>query len=115
VVIDFGLASTTTDQFHDRTKVRAGNVDFQQFVRFALLAVDLANDDFRLANRQFITFATHGFDQYGQMQNTSTGNLEGFLVFCLFNSQSHIGLKFAVQSVTQISAGDELAMLTSQW
>src|SRR5690606_33962115 len=49
--------------------VAFGEVDCQLFHRLAFHTVDLLKDHLGLADLQFVSFATHGFNEHGKMQH----------------------------------------------
>ena len=110
----FGLPPTGADQFHHRTHVVAGDIHDQQFPGFTFLTVDLPHDHFRLADGQFVSFTTHGFDEHGEVQNAASGHSERIFVCRLFDLQSDVRPKFPLQAFPQVAAGDILAVLAGQ-
>ncbi len=57
------LAPTGTDQLDHRSDVAVGDVDDEELVGLAGLAVDGPEDDLGLADGQLVTLAAHGLDQ----------------------------------------------------
>ena len=77
-------------------------------------AVDLAQDHLRTRHRQFIALAAHVLDENAQMQQAATGHAELVRVGRGFHAQRDVGLEFALQAVTDLATGDELAFLAGE-
>src|SRR5690606_11261497 len=71
---------------HDHTGMLFVDVDHDFFERLHQSAVFvLVHDDARTRYGKLETFATHGFDQNGQLQFATTGDVERILAFGFFD------------------------------
>ncbi|MNZ14035.1 hypothetical protein D3C78_309510 [compost metagenome] len=84
------------------------------FERFLQNAVNGAQDNFRTGYRQFVAFATHVFDQDGQVQFTTAGDAELVRIFGLFHTQGHVVDQLLVQTLQNVAGGHELAFFTGE-
>ena len=66
------ITLTQTHLFHDRTLMLVFDVDDDIFIGLMLFAVNFLDHNFWTRNAQLKAFATHGFDQYRQVQLTTT-------------------------------------------
>ncbi|RML47359.1 hypothetical protein APX70_200362 [Pseudomonas syringae pv. maculicola] len=108
------VALTDTDLFHDGTLGFFRQVDGDVLERFVLDAINHADDHFRTTNTHFEAFATHGFDQYREVQLTTAGDLELVGGVAFFNAQGNVVQQFFVQTFLDVTAGDELAFFTAE-
>lgn len=112
-VLEFGLTNAQT--FHDRTHEVLRDVNGQSFHWFQELAVFVAaHDNTRFTNLQFKPFTAHGFDQDGQMEFTTAGNLEGIWGIRILNTHGHVCFHFFIQAFTNMAACDEIPFLTGK-
>ena len=82
--------------------------------RFVLDAVNHTDDHFRTTNTHFEAFATHGFDQYREVQLTTAGDFELVGGVAFFNAQSNVEQQLLVQTFLDVTAGHELAFFTAE-
>lgn len=80
-------------QFDHCPRVLLGTIDGHLFDRFALLAVDLLDDDLGLSYLEFVTFATHGFDQHREVQHAPSEYDETVGVGSRFDAQGEVFLQ----------------------
>ena len=66
------LTFTTGDHINHLGGKLLGHVDGELFDRLALLTIDLFIDDLRLTYLQLVALATHGLDEYGEVEHATT-------------------------------------------
>ncbi len=108
------FAFTQTQLFHDGTLVCFFHVHGYGFERFLQFAIDGAQDNFRTGYRQLVAFATHVFDQDGEVQFTTTGYAELVRIIGLFHAQGHVVDQLLVQTLQDVAGGHELAFFTGE-
>ncbi len=108
------FALTQTQLLHDGTLVRFFHVHSYGFERFLQFAVNGTQDYFRTGYRQLVTFATHVFDQDGEVQFTTTGYTELVRIISLFHAQGHVVDQLLVQTLQNVAGGHELALFTGE-
>src|ERR1041385_188818 len=86
---DFALAGTKL--FHDHANEFFWDVYREPLDWFHELAVDALGDNFRLADRKFIAFAAHHFQQNGELQFATARYFEGIGGICVFHAQRNVG------------------------
>ena len=72
------------------------------------------HNNLRLANLQLKALTAHGFNQNGQMQLAAAGHLISIGAIGFLNAQSHVGFCLFIQTVTDVTAGYEFALLASK-
>ena len=110
----FQLTSTQTNKFHDWAHHFGGDFHAKGFEWFMLFAIDLFEDHTRFSDAQFVTFATHRFDQYGEVKHTTSGDGVCFGPFDHRNSKSNIAFEFFLQASFDLTGGNVLAFSASQ-
>nr|GEU28058.1 hypothetical protein [Tanacetum cinerariifolium] len=108
------VATTTAQLFHDAALVGFFHVNRQLLVRLMAHAIDHLEHHARTRNGHLETFATHVFDQDGQVQLAAARDFERGVVFGRRHAQCHVGFQFLVQTVAQLTRGHELAFAASQ-
>ncbi len=108
------LGFTQTQLFHDGALMRLFHIDNHLLVRLLDNTVNFFLDNFWTRNTHFETFTTHGFDQYRQVQFTTPRNDEFVWGIARLNTQSNVVDKFLVQTIFDVSRGDELAFFTGE-
>ncbi len=108
------LAAPLADQLHHRPGAIVRGLDHERLERLARLAVDLAEDHLRLADRKLVAFAAHGLDQNGEMQHAAAGDGELLGRDDRLDPQGDVLLQFAQQPLAEVAAGDELAFAAGQ-
>src|SRR6201991_1055384 len=103
------VALTDAEALHDATLVDLFDVDHQFLDRLHLLAVDFLEDDFRTRHRQLVAFATHVLDQHRKMQFAAARDQELVGVGAVFHAKGDVVHLLAVETLTQLTAGEELA------
>src|SRR3982074_1481978 len=103
------FAAAAANGFHDDADEILRDVDHQTLERLEFLAIFRTHHDFGLANHQFESFATHGFDQDSELQFTTTENAEGFRSVRVFHANGNVGEKFACQTIAQIARSEKIA------
>ena len=89
--------------------MKSQDVNGQSFHWFQELAVFVAaHDNTRFTNLRFKPFTAHGFDQDGQMEFTTAGNLEGIWGIRILNTHGHVCFHFFIQAFTNMAACDEI-------
>ena len=101
-------------QFDHCPRVLLGTIDGHLFDRFALLAVDLLDDDLGLSYLEFVTFATHGFDQHREVQHAPSEYDETVGVGSRFDAQGEVFLQLAVEALLDMAGGDVFAVLAEE-
>ena len=67
-----------------------------------------------LADRKFVSFAAHIFDQYGQMQFSAPGYLEAVGAVSLFHTEADICVQLTEQTVTQVAGSHVFPFLSGK-
>src|SRR5690606_14616919 len=75
---------------------------------------DFLGHHFRTGHAQFKAFPTHGFDQYRQVQLAPAGHHELVGRVALLYPQRHVMDQLPFQTLLDITAGDEFAILTGE-
>ena len=70
------LAAAGAGELDHGADMAVRNVDDQEFIGLADLAVDFAEDDLGLADGQLVSLAPHGFDQDGEVKQAAAGDDE---------------------------------------
>jgi hypothetical protein len=91
------------------------DVGSHQFDRLMALAIDITEHHAWLGHSQFVAFTTHVFQQNGQVQFTTTGDVKHAFFVGFFHTQSHVVLQFFLQTVPQLTAGHVFAFTAGQW
>ena len=107
-----GLALAQTG--HDSTLILSGDVDDDVLHRLVGLAVDDLGQNVRGRDLQLIAFAAHGLDEDGQMHLTTAHDTEGISGGGILYLQSDVLQKLFLQTVTDLAAGDILALTAGQ-
>ena len=103
------LAAPCPGELDHRANVAVRYVDHQELVRLAELAVDLAEDDFGLADGQLVSFAPHRLDQDGKMKQAAAGDDECVAVVAGLDPQCDVRLELAFEPIVQVPRGEILA------
>ena len=91
------------------------NIDGHFLNGLTFHAVNLLVDYLRLTHLQFITFTTHGLNQYTQVQHTTTTDYPSVgIAFRNFYTQGQILLQFTFQALTYVPTGTILAFLSEE-
>ena len=77
-------------------------------------AVYSLHHDSRLADAHLIAFATHGFDQDRQVQNTPAAYSESVRAFDLADAKSDVAFEFAVESGFELAVRDVFTVASSE-
>ena len=107
-----GLALAQTG--HDSTLILGGDVDDDVLHRLVGLAVDDLGQNVRGRDLQLIAFAAHGLDEDGQMHLTTAHDTEGIGGGGILHLQSDVLQQLFLQTVTDLAAGDILALTAGQ-
>ena len=110
----FEQSASISDHFHHRANSVRWDFDVEDFEWFMQFAVDSFHDDSRLADTHLIAFATHGFDQYGQVQNPSASHSESIRAVDLADTQSDVAFEFAVESSFELAIRDVFTVAACQ-
>ena len=70
------LPAASADQLHHRAELVVRHFDDQAFERLLDDAVVLVQHDVRLADRELVAFAAHGFDEHREVQHAAAEDLE---------------------------------------
>ncbi|MNS15201.1 hypothetical protein D3C72_468330 [compost metagenome] len=110
------VTTTTTEFFHHAALVGFFNVNGQVFKRLVAYAIHHFEHNAWTRYCQLEAFATHVFDQDGQVQFAATRHFVGrIIVFRLHDAQRHVGFQFFFEAITDLTCGNELAFATCQW
>src|SRR6266446_2800425 len=90
------LTLSSTQSLSHNTDKFIGNINNNLLDWLHLLAVDVTNDDLGFRDLQFVTFASHHFDQNRQLKFSATGHPELIRRTSLFNSDCYIGKQFPI-------------------
>ena len=71
-------------------------------------------EDFRLADREFITFPAHVLDQDGEVELAAAGYFEAVGIVHLFHPEADVRVQFAEQAVAQMAGGHVFAFLSGE-
>ena len=107
-----GLALAQTG--HDSTLILGGDVDDDVLHRLVGLAVDDLGQNVRGRDLQLIAFAAHSLDEDGQMHLTTAHDTEGIGGGGILHLQSDVLQQLFLQTVTDLAAGDILALTAGQ-
>ena len=107
-----GLALAQTG--HDSTLILGGDVDDDMLHRLVGLAVDDLGQNVRGRDLQLIAFAAHGLDEDGQMHLATAHDTEGIGGGGILHLQSDVLQQLFLQTVTDLAAGDILALTAGQ-
>ena len=107
-----GLALAQTG--HDSTLILGGDVDDDVLHRLVGLAVDDLGQNVRGRDLQLIAFAAHGLDEDGQMHLATAHDTEGIGGGGILHLQSDVLQQLFLQTVTDLAAGDILALTAGQ-
>src|SRR3954467_10241877 len=91
------------------------NVHGKQLIRLLFGAVHGSHHDARTANRQFVAFAAHVFQQDGEMQFAAARYDKRVRIGGKFDLEGDIRLQLAFQALTNLPAGDILTVAAGQW
>ena len=90
----------------DGAGVLLGDVNVALLNGLELLALFIVLvNNFRLADCKFVALAAHHFDENGEMQLASSGNLEGIGGIRVFDAERDIRVELAVETVAQMTGG----------
>ena len=78
------------------------------------LAVDLAENHLRLADRHLVALAAHGFDQHREVQHAAAGNGELLGAGDRLDPQGDVPLQLAHQPLAEVAAGEVLSVAAGQ-
>ena len=96
---------------NDRTHTLGGHVHHQALDRLALLAVDGLVQYTGGRHLELVALAAHGLDEDGQAHLAAARHVEGVHnALDLADAEGHVLQRLAEQAVTQLAAGDELAL-----
>ena len=101
------LAFTLAEELDDSTGELVRNVNVCDFhwLEFASALV-LFVDNLCLTYCELISLTAHVFDQDGQMQLTTAGNLEAVCGISLLDTQGNVGVQLTHQTVAQVAGGN---------
>ena len=108
------LAFVGGDELDNLAAALFRGVDCEGLHRLAFDAVDLFDDDLRLAYLQLIALATHGLDEHTQVQYSAAEHTPAALFGTFLYAQCQVLLQLFVQSVLYMAAGDELTVLSEE-
>ena len=92
-----------------------GYINYQHFVRFRFHAIDLFYEYLRLTYGELVSFATHGFDEDTEVEDTATVDVEAVTTFRVFYAEGEVLLCLFHESVAQVATGNELAVASEEW
>ena len=107
-----GLALAQTG--HDGTLILGGHVDDDMLHGLVGLAVDHLGQNVRGRDLQLIAFTAHGLDEDGQMHLATAHDTEGIGGGGILHLQSDVLQQLFLQTVTDLAAGDILALTAGQ-
>ena len=85
-----------------------GDVDHQEFIRLAGLAVDRPEDHLGLADGQLVTLAPHRLDQDGEVQQAAARDHERVAFLGRLDPEGDVGLELAVEPLLEVAGGQVL-------
>ena len=108
------LSAAGTEKFERSAESRTTDIKRKSLVGFAGHAVDLAFNDFRLANGELEALAAHVLEKHAEVEQAATRHMEfvGRIAWC--HAQRNIGFKLAVEALADLAAGDKLAFATTK-
>src|SRR5690606_22433403 len=90
-------------------------VDNHLLVGLVNFAINNLLNHFRTRHAQLKAFATHIFNQYRQVQFTTTGNDKFVGRITLLYTQCNVSDQFLIETIFDVTAGDVLAFFTGKW
>src|SRR5699024_1218928 len=109
------FAPAPAQLFHDTTLMVIFNVDGQLFKGLQCLAALFPKQDTWTRYRQLVAFASHLFQQDGQVQLAPATHFKNGVVAGVVDPQRNVRLEFQIQTLAQLPTGDKLAFTTCQW
>ena len=101
-------------KLNNLTRTLFRRINRQLLYRLALNAINLFDDDLRLTDLQLVSFATHGLNQYRQMQHTATEYRPGRVIHTRFYAQSQVLLQLFHQPVMDMTTCHILTVLAEE-
>ena len=103
-----------TQSLHHAALMGFFDVSCDQFDRFMALAIHIAINHAGFRHSQFVAFTAHVFQQNGEVQFTTTRHIKDAFFVGFFHTQSHVVLKFFLQTIPNLTTGHVLAFASSQ-
>ena len=108
------LAAALAQGLHDGALAGLLHVHGQLLVGLADDAVDLAEDDLRAGDGQFVAFPAHVLQQDGQVQLAAAGDAELLRVGALLDTQGDVVDQLALQALLELARGQVLALAAGE-
>ena len=97
-------------QLGDDADVVVGHVDAHPLDRLVQLAVDLARDDLRLADRQLEALAAHQLDEDRERELAAALDLPHLRAFGRADAQRHVADQLALEPCLELARGQLVAV-----
>src|SRR3972149_4306064 len=110
----FHLTAPLAKILDDRSNEFVGYIDNHMFHWFTQDVIDSFDNDFRAGHLKLVSFSSHGLDQNGEMEFSSSTDLENVGGFSQLDAQAHVRSQFAREALPQITRSHESAFLTPQ-
>ena len=94
----------------DGADVLVGHVAHAALLGLETLAVDFLGDDLGPADLQLVPLTAHALDEHGELQLTTTGDLDHVGRAGVEELDRHVAEDLAVEPVDEVTAGEELAV-----
>ena len=108
------LALPTRHHINNLARELLGHVHRQFLNGFALLPVDGLINHLRLTHLQFISLASHRFDEHTQVEHAATRHHPVVKAFALAHLQCQVALQLLLQALLDLTACAVLALLAEE-
>ena len=103
------------DQFGGLACGGLGHVDDEVLERLVLHAVDVLEQDLRLADLQFVPLTAHRFNQDAQVKDAAAVHVPPVFAVGGFHPQGQVLLKLRVEAFADVTACEELPVFPEEW
>ena len=108
------LPAALADHLHHGAGLVLGHFDHQRLERLFGHAVVVVEDHVRLADGKLETFAAHGLDEHGEVQDAAAGDRELLGAGDRLDAEGDVLLQLLHQPLAEVAAGEILAFLAGQ-
>ena len=108
------LPATLAGHFHHGAGLVLGNFDDQRLERLFDHAVVVVQDHVRLADGKLETFAAHGLDEHGKVQDAAAGDRELLGAGDRLGAEGDVLLQLLHEPLAEVAAGQVPAFLAGQ-
>ena len=91
------------------------HVDDEMLERLVLHAVDVLEQDLRLADLQLVPLTAHGFNQHAQVKDASTVDVPPVFAVGGFYPEGQVLLELGVEALADVTAREELSVFPEEW